>query len=77
MFSNIFALPDKGNRNSLLTLVGMVLPIAAWTCRGFASGDWTGLEWVCGAVAAVSAASSHRARGEYAYVEENVEKSDG
>ena len=58
-------LPDKGNRNTFLTLWLSTLVVAAWVARGAVSGDWTGLEWLAGAVSVISGASAVRARGEY------------
>lgn len=67
-------LPNRGNRNTFLTVWLSGIVVAAWIVRGAASGDWSGLEWVAGQVAIVSGASALRARGEYAYVEDQEEE---
>ena len=68
--------PKKGNRNTTLTGLFGVLAVGTYITKGAASGDWSGFEWVMIALGVVKAASSHRARGEYAYVEERPITSD-
>jgi len=59
-------LPEKGNRNTWLVVVIVVLSVGAWITRGFAVSDWSGFEWLVGEIGLVKAASAFRARGEYA-----------
>ena len=58
-------LPERGNRNSFLTLWMATLSVAAWAARGIATSDWADFEWLMGALGVISGSSAFRARGAY------------
>lgn len=62
-------LPQRGNRNTVLTLWLSGLPAVCYILRGALSGDWSGLEWVMGSIGIVSGASAFRATGEYKHAD--------
>lgn len=58
-------LPERGNRNTVLTIWLSTLPAVCFILRGVLSGDWSGFEWVMGSNGLVAGASAFRATGEY------------